>query len=298
MPRADNLSEGWQASVAIWRVVPPLKTPRVKPGGQTTTAAPASEERDAGQLLQAQIRRLEEQFNRLRDQVRQTQQLASLGTAAAMMAHEFNNVLTPMVGYARFALDSNDPQLMSKALNMALKQASVAAAMSDRILGLAVNESQNFQPVVLKEVIEEAVASMCRDPAKDGITLTIKVPDDLTVLADDKLLRQVFFNLLLNAWQAIEHRNGRITIDAAPSDDEHIEVHVRDNGCGIAPKHIDSIFEAFFTTKGRTEDSPRKGCGLGLALCRDIISEHRGEISVESRVGEGTTFTITLPVGD
>ena len=258
-----------------------------------TTAAPDRQE--AEHLLQTQIRRLEEQFNRLKEQVRQTQQLAALGTAAAMMAHEYNNVMTPVVGYARVAAESNDPELMKKALSMTLRQASVLSAMSDRILGLAVNEAQSFEPVKLKAVVVEAVASMCRDPAKDGITLSIDIADELTVLADDRQLRQVFFNLLLNARQAMQNHHGRITIDAARAGDDGVETRVADTGCGIKPEHLDSIFEPFFTTRGPTEGGPRKGCGLGLALCHDIVTEHNGQITVQSQWGEGTTFTIALP---
>ena len=216
-----------------------------------TTAAPDRPEDE--RLLQVQIRRLEEQFNRLKEQVRQTQQLAALGTAAAMMAHEYNNVMTPVVGYARVAAESNDPELMKKALSMTLRQASVLSAMSDRILGLAVNEAQSFEPVKLKAVVEEAVAAMCRDPANDGIT-----------------------------------RAG----------DHGVEIRVAATGCGIKPEHLDSIFEPFFTTRGPTEGGPRKGCGLGLALCHEIVTEHNGQITVQSKWGEGTTFTIKLPPAD
>ncbi len=270
----------------------PARVQRIK----GSTLGPTQE--DASRLLQTQIQRLEEQFSRLRDQVRQTQQLASLGTAAAMMAHEFNNVMTPVVGYARYALDSGEPELMKKALTMTLRQASVVAAMSDRILGLAVNEAQSLEPVRLKTVVEEAVACMCRDPAKDGITLTVSIPDDLTVMGDDRQLRQVFFNLLLNARQAMTNRHGRIGITAARAGDGNVEIHVRDTGCGIQPEHLESIFEPFFTTRSAADGGPRKGCGLGLALCRDVITEHNGQISAESKPGEGTAFTITLPAAD
>jgi signal transduction histidine kinase len=258
------------------------------------TTAPRDEQ-EAGRLLQAQIRRLEEQFSKLKEQVRHTQQLASLGTAAAMMAHEYNNAMTPVVGYARYASESGDPELMKKALAMTLRQASVVSAMSDRILGLAVNEAQSLDPVMLKPLVEDAVASMCRDPAKDGITLQVNIGDDVAVLGDDRQLRQVFFNLLLNARQAINSHHGRITIDAAPASDDSVNIHVTDNGCGIKPEHVGSIFEPFFTTKSASGNTPRKGCGLGLALCHDIITEHNGQITVQSQPGRGTTFTITLP---
>jgi signal transduction histidine kinase len=246
--------------------------------------------------LQAQFEKLEKQFALLKEQTRQVQKLASLGTAAAMLAHEFNNLMTPMVGYARYALDSGDNDLMAKALRMTLKQADALTAMSDRILGLAVNEAQSYKPAPVKEVVEEAVACLCRDLSKDGIKLTAQIDDTLKVLADAKQLRQVFFNLLINARQAITHRSGRIDVTAERANEEQVVIRVADNGCGISPELGDAVFEPFVSTKrGRPDKS---GAGLGLSLCREIIEEHRGRITFESKLNVGTTFIITLPAAD
>ncbi len=268
-----------------------------RPTVQRIKGATAPSDRlQADQLLQTQIQRLEEQFSHLRDQVRQTQQLASLGTAAAMMAHEFNNLMTPVVSYARFALDSDDKELMVKALSMTLKQSSVATSMSERILGLAANEAPSTMPVTIKTVIDDAIVCMCRDPSKDGITVKMNIPDDLSVLADEKQMLQVFFNLLLNARQAIEHRSGRITISAELINADEVVIRIKDNGSGIEPDKLEVVFEPFYTTKTNRAGENRRGCGLGLPLCREIIEEQRGTISVESEVGVGTTFSLTLPL--
>ena len=238
------------------------------------------------QLLEQQIQRLEEQFEKLRDQVRQTQQLATLGTAAAMMAHEYNNLMTPVVSYARYALDSDDPELMRKALTTTLRQGGLVSGMADRILGLAIHEASHLQPHNLKAVVDESIACMCRDPAKDGITLKVAVDENLRVRTDDKQLIQVFFNLLLNARDAVG-RGGRITIEASPNGDDRVEIRVRDNGPGIPVEDQEAIFEPFFTTKGKGPDGQRKGSGLGLAICRDIITEQNGTITVQKRARPG-----------
>lgn len=271
--------------------MPQPPTARIKPDDKPRRDDPAT-------TLQLHIERLETQFETLRQQVRQTHQLASLGTAAAMMAHEFNNLMCPVVGFARMALDAQDVELMQKALNLTLKHLAIMSGVSDRVLGLAAHEAQVYEPSQLKCIVEESVACLVRDPAKDGISIKLDVPDDLMVRADDKQIIQVLFNLLLNARAAIEHGNGRIVIAASQSAENKVLLTVRDNGCGIDPEHIDSIFDPFFTTKKKPRSGERKGSGLGLAICSDIIKEHGGTIAVESQVGEGTCFTITLPLAD
>ncbi|HRX85444.1 MAG TPA: ATP-binding protein [Phycisphaerae bacterium] len=245
------------------------------------------------QRLQAQFERLERQFAMLKDQTRQAQKLASLGTAAAMLAHEFNNLMSPVVGYAKYAVDAQDPELMTKALTMTLKQTAIVTAMSDRILGLAVSEAQAVAPVSVHAAVADAEACLCRDLSKDGIRLVNEVDAEVQVLADPRQLQQVLFNLFLNARQAIKHRNGRIKVTAEAGDDNTVNIHVADNGAGIPEEAIQDIFDAFYSTK---DDRPDKsGLGLGLTLCRDIVEEHHGRIGVASEVGKGTTFTITLP---
>jgi len=257
--------------------------------------------RTAGQLteteqrLQAQFDKLEKQFSVLREQTRQAQKLASLGTAAAMLAHEFNNLMSPVVGYARYAIDANDQQLMVKALTMTLKQTAIITAMSDRILGLASSEARAVCPVNVRDAVADAEACLCRDLSKDGIKLVNEVDSAIQVQADPRQLQQVLFNLFLNARQAITHRSGRIKVTASRAGDDAVAIDVADNGCGIPADRIDDIFDAFHTTKSDRPD--KSGLGLGLTLCRDIIEEHGGTIRVSSEVGKGSTFTVSLPAG-
>ena len=263
------------------------------PQPKAATAPGATQLSETERQLQAQFSKLEEQFGRLKEQTRQCQKLASLGTAATMLAHEFNNLMTPVVGYAQYAIDSGDVELMIKALSMTLKQTGIVTAMSDRILGLAVNEAQSFQSVNVREAVDDAVACLCRDLSKDSITLETRVESNYQVWADPKQLQQVLFNLLINARQAISHRHGRIIVSARAIDDEQILLELRDNGAGIEAEDLNHIFDEFFSTK--KGQAGKSGIGLGLSLCREIVEEHRGTISAQSTVGEGTTFSITLP---
>jgi signal transduction histidine kinase len=265
-------------------------------------ASPSSHPSEPSQLnetelrLQEQFDYLEAQFARLKDQARQAQRLASLGTAATVLAHEFNNLMSPVVGYAQFAIDSQDPELMAKALRITLKQTAIMTAMSDRILGLAANETSSVQRVNIKEAIDDARECLIRDLSKDNIEFITEIDDSLTFQADPRQMQQVFFNLLTNARQAIQHRHGRITIAAKRTDDETVSISFRDNGSGIPKDSLDAIFGEFYSTK---KDRPGKsGIGLGLSLCRDIVEEHRGTIQVASEVGKGTIFTLKLPSGN
>jgi signal transduction histidine kinase len=176
---------------------------------------------------------------------------------------------------------------------MTLRQTAIVTAMSDRILGLAVNEAQAMVRVNVADAVADAEACLIRDLSKDGITLVNGADKGIWVHADPRQLQQVLFNLFLNARQAIKNRNGRIRITAEVTSDDFVTIHVADNGSGIPADRLDDIFDAFYSTK---DDRPDKsGIGLGLTLCREIVEEHGGQMRVASTAGEGTTFSFTLP---
>ncbi len=235
---------------------------------------------------------------RLKQQVRHVQRLASLGTTAATLAHEINNLMTPILGYAQFALSRDDLALKNKALQSTVSQIDSVLAMTHRILNMSADEPVAFESVPIAHVIHDAIGSLCRDLGKDGITLTVDVSDDLIVRAHPKHLQQVFFNLLLNARDALHSRPGQVIIRSQRTDDKKFSVSVSDTGDGIPPDVLPSIFDEFFTTKSNGHPSRKKGSGLGLSICKDIIEEHGGTIDVQSKPGQGTTFILTLPQGD
>lgn len=264
--------------------------------------------------LDAEIASLQNDISRLKELLRQNQRLAALGMAAATIAHEINNLLTPVVGYARLALKEDDRDIMVKALETTLEQSEAVTAMTNRVLGMAVDAPPSFKKVSLREVIDDAVKLMGPDLRKDGVSLVSRVGDDLTVRADGRQLQQVFFNLLLNARDAIRGKSGRVTIKGS-REGSKVLVAFSDNGDGVPEGALPHIFDPFFSTKaapaessarsGKTRNRPKStgapvatrkagGTGLGLAICKDIIEEHGGAIDVTSAPGEGTTFTITL----
>jgi signal transduction histidine kinase len=257
--------------------------------------------------LQAQLDQLTERVDQMKAQLRQAQKLASIGTTAAMIAHEFNNLLTPVLAYAQLAVDSQDVELMKKALVKTLERTGVLRDMADRVIGFAKHPDAVIKAVRVRAVVENAIGCLAREPGKDNIEITLQIDPALAVRANENQLLQVLFNLIINARQAMLGRRGRLTIDAAPGhctdtgetpgprQNGCVRIRLRDTGCGIAPEHLAHIFEPFFTTRQNHERVDRRGLGLGLSISRDILHELDGEIDVESELNVGTTFTLTLP---
>jgi len=231
----------------------------------------------------------------MKSQLRQAQKLASIGTTAAMIAHEFNNLLTPVVAYGRQALDTEDPGMMRTALTKTLERTTLLREMADRVVGLARQGDGAIKNVKVQPVVQNAIGCLGRDLARDGIAVNVQIDPELAVRANENQLLQVLFNLVLNARQAMLGRRGRLSVDAAPSRDGVVVINIRDTGCGIAPENLSRIFEPFFSTKQHAEHTEARGLGLGLSICRDIITDLNGRIDVTSTPGAGTTFTLTLP---
>lgn len=233
---------------------------------------------------------LRERVEQLQTQLQRAQRLATVGTMAAMVAHEFNNILTPILNYAQLAQDG-DAVMTQKAVRHALEGSQRAVAVCRALLDLSGNNNEEMREVSLLELVDHVLDAMAREPAKDGIVLTKKIPETLRLTTRTSELAQVILNLLLNARSAVlaKGRGHQINISGQKSGGKVI-LRVADTGVGIAPENLEAIFEPFFTTKG---DSG--GSGLGLAVCRHIIESLGGELAVRSELGKGTVFTITLP---
>jgi signal transduction histidine kinase len=219
--------------------------------------------------------------------------MASVGTMTAMIAHEFNNILTPIINYAQMAQDN--PAYTGKAISRAADGGLHASEICSAILGMTHNAPVELEGVSLRSLLEDAIVVMARDLSKDGIELVLDIPADLEISTRKIELQQVFLNLLINARSAVmqTHASRRIEVHAS-EEDQIVTVRVTDTGMGITPGNIEQIFDPFFTTKDGRQDHG-KGHGLGLALCREIIESLGGDISAHSRRNEGATFIIHLP---
>lgn len=242
---------------------------------------------------QAELERLRAEVQTLRHQLKHSQRLASMGTMAAMVAHEFNNILTPVVSYAQIA--KNNPSLMTKALDRAASGGLRATAICQALLGFAGDQPPAAQPVPLHELVSDTLAAMAREPHKDRIDLALTIPEGTTVVTRRVELQQILLNLLLNARAAVLAQSGPRKIEvSAHSVGQNLLISVTDNGVGISPENIEKIFQPFFTTKNSAPGG--EGSGLGLAICREIAHDLGGEIQVQSTPGVGTTFAVQLPL--
>jgi signal transduction histidine kinase len=250
--------------------------------------------------LLGKIAEMQAQLDMLREQLTESQRLATIGTISAVIAHEFNNLLTPVVSYSQYALqsaesDKPDFELMKKALAKSYQGSSKAGRICTSMLSLARGESE-FNTVEVQKLVDEALLVLAREPQKDGIALRVQIQPGLRVHGDPIQLEQVLLNLLINARHAMLGRGGSLTVKAAATDDgSEIRLQVIDTGPGIPEKVIPKIFEPFFTTKGTARKGEAKGTGLGLAICKEIVDAHGGRIQVQSEMGKGATFTVYLP---
>jgi signal transduction histidine kinase len=250
------------------------------------------------QSLLGQLAELQRQLDALRDQLTESQRLATIGTIAAVIAHEFNNLLTPIISYSQIGLQSAksgspDMELVCKALAKAFAGAEKAGKICTAMLGLARGETA-LSKVSVQSLVDETLMVLARDPQKDGIALRVQVQPDLWINGDSVQIEQVLLNLLINARQAMLGKGGSLTVKAAV-DGAEVRIQVIDTGPGIPENLLPKIFQPFFTTKGTARKDESKGTGLGLAICKDIIEHHKGRIAVESQVGRGTTFSVYLP---
>lgn len=238
---------------------------------------------------------LQDQLDRLKTQVRQAQQLSTLGTAAAMIAHEVNNLLTPIFNYAKTARDCDDLDLKNKALRVTVTNVEMLIAMSARVLQLSAAVPPERKNVPVREIVDDAVASLCRDFSKDSIKFSCEVDSDLSIFADRLQIQQVLFNLLLNARESMaKSHGGSLGISARPAGDRVI-LDLRNGGDPIPAELLSRIFEPFQSSKTPSDSSRSRCSGLGLTLCRDLVEENGGTIAVTSDRETGTTFTLTLP---
>jgi len=232
----------------------------------------------------------------LRQQLLQAQRLSSMGALASSVAHEFNNILTTIINYAKLGLraEANDAA-RTEALDKILKGSQRAATIVSSMLGFARNSSMQRDMTDLAKLAEEVLVLTEKDLSKHHVQLEKKFHGRPQAPVVPGQIEQILLNLVINARQAMP-RGGQIRIEIGENRQTQMaEIRVSDTGVGIPPEQLRLIFEPFYTTK-EPDEHGHGGTGLGLSVCRQIIEQHHGRIRVESIVGKGSTFTVKLPL--
>jgi len=245
-------------------------------------------------LVNAQSYQAERELRKLVEQSRvqlvQSEKLAATGRLAATLAHEVNNPLQAIYNCLQMMHDFQlEPEEQREYLQIAIEEVERLTSTVSRVLDLTRHPRRGMRPVQLNQVMERVLALTGKYLQHRHVALQQDLASDLppTLALPDELV-QVFLNLVLNAADAMAE-GGVLRVTSRLAGDGRLAMAFSDTGCGIPPEHLNRIFEPFFSTK-------EGGTGMGLNISSDVIKQHGGEITVESQVGQGTTFTVWLPV--
>lgn len=272
--------------------------PRLKAGGVTAW--------DGIEIDITDRKKTEEDREKLEGMLRQSQKMEAIGQLAGGIAHDLNNMLSPIIGYSELLqLDPDRNNQDEKAIKGILSAGFKARDLVRQLLAFSRKQTLDFGIICLNEVVDGFEGLLRRTIREDIKFIINKAPDLSSVLADASQLEQVLMNLVVNAQDALPSggelkiETANITLPELPVRYEiealhgdYVKLSVSDTGCGITEEVQEHIFEPFFSTKGS------KGTGLGLATVHGIISQHNGTISLESNKNTGTRISIYLPVSD
>lgn len=271
-------------------------------------------ERDA---LLKRIREMEEEIARLEKELAQSNRLATLGILAGMIAHEFNNLLTPVMSYSQLAANSPDDQeLVQKAMSRTVEGTERLAHIASSILGF-MRDDRQLQSCDLRTVVNEAMTCLVRQPEKHGIRVVRQIPAGLRAAIRPVALQQVLLNLFLNAIRSMEEQGGgELRIEAGldtGANGHEVFLSIADTGPGVSDEVIGRVFGPIAlesnnninagagAAAGKSEPTRRglvsnaSGNGLGLAVCRRLIEEAGGLIEVQNRpANRGAVFHLHL----
>ena len=246
------------------------------------------------------VTKADEEKQMMSKKVVEAGKLASVGELAAGIAHEINNPVAIMVEEAGWMGDlleeeefraSENLAEFDRAIKQIQTQGKRCKEITHKLLSFARQTDTTVQDIHIKELLEELVALSTQRAKYSMVDIQTDFPDDLPSLKESvSELQQVIFNLINNALDAMENDGGTLTISSHRKEN-YIMVKVSDTGKGIPEANLDRLFDPFFTTK-----PVGKGTGLGLSICYGIIDKMGGKIEVESTVGAGTTFLVSIPI--
>ena len=230
------------------------------------------------------------QRKQMEERLRQTERLAELGTLASGVAHEIGTPMNVILGRAENLMRRTEEETTKKALGIIITQVERITKIMNQLLTFARRRPIERRPIDLKQTIEDALEVVQERLKSHRVKIETAFARPLPpIYADADQMSQVLLNLFINAIYAMPG-GGMLRVNVTQKDST-VRMIIADTGCGIPEKNLPQIFNPFFTTK-----EVGKGTGLGLTVAHGIIQEHGGSISVESKPGQGTSFTIDLPL--
>ena len=243
---------------------------------------------------------LYEELKRSQTLVRRADRLRSLETIAGGFAHEVRNPLTSIKTFIQLTPErKDDPEFIGHFSTVVAED----VARIERLIQEILDYARYMEPKFMEEDINDIVESCLYFVRIKADSKSVVLQKDLVrnlppVTLDRQQIKQVLLNLFLNAIEAMGSDGGRLIVKThrltKASEDSWVQIEVTDTGCGIAPDDLDHIFDPFYTTKHESDE--REGTGLGLTIVHQIVQEHGGHITVDSAVGRGTTFLVSLPI--
>jgi signal transduction histidine kinase len=236
------------------------------------------------------IRQANEELKKTHEKLVQSEKLASIGILAAGVAHEINNPLGGLFNCLQMLKQNGDnPEFRTKYMELIREGLDRIESTVSKLLWMARKAEHSPADVKIGSVVESVYSLVEYKLRKGRITFESEIPDDLHIFIDPHDFQQLLLNLFINAIQAM--RDGGLLAVRGYREDSSVKIEVKDTGCGIMQEDIGRIFDPFFTTKPTGE-----GTGLGLWLTYEIVRNYGGEILVESTLGKGSRFTLSLPV--
>lgn len=243
----------------------------------------------AGQRVFTGIVRDLERLRQAEERARQAEQLAALSTITAGIAHDVGTPMTTILGYAELLERSAPDDKSRDRARHIVDQVRRVTDLLQTLLNIARPRHSAHEAIFVADVLDHSVDFFREKLKGRGIVVERDYATHPTVVADRDRLEQVFLNLIVNAADAMPS-GGTLSVRIGRPSPERVEIAIEDTGVGIEPRHLDRIFDAFYTTKERG-----KGTGLGLLVSQRIVNEHGGTLQVQSELGKGTRFTIALP---
>ncbi|MEM9079735.1 MAG: ATP-binding protein [Verrucomicrobiota bacterium] len=293
------------AWISAWLIVGRVAQPIRR---LSSAAQKVSEDNDYSQRVKVsgenELSELANSFNEMMEtielqqvQLRKAERLESIGLLASGVAHDLNNLLSPVVGYPEMiakTLADDDP---NRKLLQVMQDSSIRAGeVLQGLLALARRKTASKKPVSLDGVLREVVRSPgleSRLKRFPGVLVRWEpLKEDCQIMGSQAQLVQVFLNLVINAAEAMGEAGGVLTITVVHVDErDEVVVSVHDEGCGIAEDELEEIFEPFHSSKTMADS----GTGLGLSIAKRIVEDHEGDMDVRSQVGVGSEFRVRLP---